>query len=86
MFTRQSAPLSNNYIGYKLTTVAIVFLVLEVAFVALRFLARYLARAPFGLDDFFIVPALLFCWGICILAIRMSIAINIRPRPLTVGK
>lgn len=61
MFKRQSAPISNDYIGYKLTTVAIVFMVLELVFVALRFLARYVARASFGLDDLFIVPAFLLC-------------------------
>ena len=60
---------SDDYIGYKLTTLAICFLVIEAVFVALRFLARNIAKTPWGLDDFFILPALLFCWGVCILSL-----------------
>ncbi|KAI4180910.1 MAG: hypothetical protein L6R41_006944 [Letrouitia leprolyta] len=69
MSTQQSAPLNSEYNGYKLTSVAILFIVLEAIFVASRFFARHVARTPWGLDDFLILPSLLFCWGIAILSL-----------------
>ena len=69
MSAQHSALSQSDYIGYKLTTVIFIFMVLEAVFVALRFLARHFAKTPWGLDDTFIVPSLLFCWGVCILAL-----------------
>ncbi|KAL8997507.1 MAG: hypothetical protein Q9188_006310 [Gyalolechia gomerana] len=77
MSTQQSAPLDGEYNGYKLTSVAILFIVLEAIFVALRFLARNVARTPWGLDDFLILPSLLFCWGIAILSLVMVYACGV---------
>ena len=71
MSTQDSALSQNDYIGYKLTTVIYIFMVLEAVFVALRFLARHFAKTPWGLDDTLIIPSLLFCWGVCIHALGM---------------
>ncbi|KAF2475277.1 uncharacterized protein BDR25DRAFT_382215 [Lindgomyces ingoldianus] len=48
---------------------AIAFIVLEISVVTLRVISRRLVRAPFGMDDMLIFPALLFCLGLCALAI-----------------
>lgn len=49
--------------------VAVAFIVLELLLVALRFVSRSVSKTHSGLDDVLIVPALVFCLGICILAI-----------------
>lgn len=77
MSTQQSGPVRDDYIGYKLVTVGIVFIALEGILVALRFLARHFARTPWGLDDFLILPSLLFCWGISILALGKLLTENL---------
>ncbi|KAI4095109.1 MAG: hypothetical protein LQ344_001760 [Seirophora lacunosa] len=74
MSTQQAAPTNDEYSGYKLIAVAIVFIVIEGLLVALRFLSRHVARTPWGLDDFLIMPSLLFCWGICILSLDYILA------------
>lgn len=70
--------MDDAYSGYKLTTVAIVFIVLEAILVALRFMARHVAKTPWGLDDSLILPSLLFCWGICILSLGTFPSVSIR--------
>ena len=55
----------DEYIGYRLTAVAITFIVLNITFVTLRFTARRLGKVPFGIDDIFIVPALLTVLLLC---------------------
>ena len=56
--------------GYVLDTVVIVFASLEITLVAARFYARRLSNAAIGLDDYFIVlalvrspPLLVFYWS-----------------------
>lgn len=56
-------------VGSYTLTVAIAFIILEIIFVALRFTSRHLSKTHSGLDDVFIVPSLVFCLGICVLAI-----------------
>ena len=58
-----------EYNGYHLRNVAIAFIVLEVFFVGLRYVARYISRAPTGLDDIFMIPSLITNLGLCALAI-----------------
>ena len=65
---------SDEYIGHILVIVAILFIVLEGIFVGLRFISRHLAKTTWGLDDTFIIPSLLFCWGIAILSLGRFIA------------
>lgn len=50
----------NQYNGRPLVITAIAFMVLDTIFVLLRFLARHLQRAPFGWDDWLIIPGWLF--------------------------
>ncbi|PVH97526.1 hypothetical protein DM02DRAFT_470119, partial [Periconia macrospinosa] len=52
-------------------TVAYVFMVLMIIFVALRFLSRRYIKAKIGLDDWLTLPGLLFCIGMCIVTIVM---------------
>ena len=49
---------------------AITFTVLDVTFVALRFLSKYLGSNPFGMDDCLVVLAFAFCLGGNIAALR----------------
>lgn len=56
-------------IGGTTLAVAIAFIVLEITIVALRFIVRYLSKVRTGLDDALIIPALVFCVGVCVLAI-----------------
>jgi len=55
--------------GPQVVAVGITFIVLEFAFVLLRFVSRRFNRTALGLDDLFTIPGLLFCWGVCIIAI-----------------
>ena len=50
--------------GGPLLSTAVAFSVLQILLVSLRFAARWLKRRPIELDDYFIVPALLFCLGL----------------------
>ena len=52
----------NNY--NSLHSICIAFIVLDVFFVAIRFIARYLQRAPLGWDDYLIVIALINLLGL----------------------
>lgn len=58
-----------EYVGYKTIDVAIIFMVFEAVFTILRLISRYLTIASWGLDDFFIIPSMIFCFGTCILSI-----------------
>lgn len=59
----------NENAGGSTIGVAIAFIVLEVAFFTLRFTSRRLHKAKLGLDDILTVPSLIFCLGMCVLAI-----------------
>jgi len=58
---RQLRPLSQSYVneysGYRLKDIAIIFIALETVFVALRFWSRRLQKASIGWDDILIAPA-----------------------------
>ncbi|MCJ1240744.1 hypothetical protein MMC14_008748 [Varicellaria rhodocarpa] len=56
-------------IGPRTVNVAIAFIVLEFFFVGLRFASRHVSKIRAGLDDVFILPSLVFCLGLCALAI-----------------
>jgi hypothetical protein len=63
-----SAPanlVSDAYIGNILQGVAIAFIVLAVVFVGLRYVSRYLKGMGLGLDDFLVLPALIFNITLC---------------------
>lgn len=62
----------NENIGTRLVVVASVFIGLEICVVALRFFARYKYRTQWGLDDYLMAPALLFCLGTCVIGISES--------------
>lgn len=55
---------AEQYIGYIALDVAITFTVLEVVAVVLRYISQSMAGKRFGIDDFLILPGLLFCLGI----------------------
>lgn len=61
-----------EYTGYKLVGVAIAFTVLEVTFVALRFVARSLGNVKFAIDDALMLPGLVFCIAINTCAIGLT--------------
>ena len=62
----------DDYIGYKLVTVALVFIVLDVTCVGLKFLARHLCRARTGLDDYLALLSLLSSIAVCTVGICKS--------------
>ena len=66
------------YSGGRLVAVAALFIVLDLLFVALREVARYLTKATWGWDDYFLVPALVTNLGVCIHGIGIS-WVAIRP-------
>lgn len=51
--------------GHIVFGLAIAFIVVEIACVTLRFLARRIGKVPWGADDFLIIPGLIFCLGVC---------------------
>jgi hypothetical protein len=61
-----SAPLDSEYTGNGLVAAAIVFIILEGVLVTMRFMSRSIAGTPWGLDDTLMIPALIFCWAICV--------------------
>lgn len=52
--------------------VAWTFLFLQIVFVVLRFISRRHIKAKLGLDDWLILPGLLFCVGMCIVTISRT--------------
>lgn len=56
-------------IGSRVLIAACVFIVLEIGFVALRCVARLKFGAKWGVDDYLVIPALIFCLGICVIGI-----------------
>lgn len=59
------AVLDSSYIGSILRNTAIAFIVLQVVFTGLRYVSRYVGGMPIGLDDFLILPALIFNLALC---------------------
>ena len=57
------------YIGHELVVVAVLFIVLDIICVTLRISARHLSKARPGLDDFLVVPSLVFCVAVCAICI-----------------
>jgi hypothetical protein len=57
-------PPGTPYIGYITRNVAIAFIILEVFFVGMRYLAQRLGRKPWGWDDWVMLPALILCLGV----------------------
>ncbi|PQE28883.1 integral membrane protein [Rutstroemia sp. NJR-2017a BBW] len=58
-----------EYSGHQLTVAAIAFIPLNIIFVAIRFFSRHLTKAPLGLDDILIIPGLILCVTLSILAL-----------------
>ena len=59
----------DEYIGYITRNVAIAFIVLEVFFVSLRYVAQRIGRKSFGIDDWLMLPGLVLCLGVDISAL-----------------
>jgi hypothetical protein len=68
-----SALFSHAYLnenrGPLVQGVAITFIVLEIGVVIMRLASRRLIKIPLALDDYLILLALVFCLGLCALAI-----------------
>ncbi|TAQ91354.1 hypothetical protein B7494_g345 [Chlorociboria aeruginascens] len=62
---------SDETIGYRLSGVAIAFIVLETVAVGLRYVARYIGGTRGGADDYLMLPALLFNVALCALSLAM---------------
>jgi hypothetical protein len=60
---------SDYTVGSTLLNVAIAFIILEIFFVGLWYIATYLRNRAVGLDDFFMPLALAFNLGLCIICI-----------------
>ncbi|TEY39884.1 hypothetical protein BOTCAL_0448g00100 [Botryotinia calthae] len=58
-----------EYSGDQLMAVAITFIPINVLFVSMRFFARSLKKAPLGLDDILVIPSLILCLTLSVLAI-----------------
>lgn len=56
-------------LGPRTVAVASVFIALEIGIVALRFATRILYKLQYGIDDYLIIPALIFTLGTCIISI-----------------
>ncbi|KAI1192401.1 hypothetical protein F5X97DRAFT_340602 [Nemania serpens] len=56
-------------IGQHTLAVAVLFIVLDITIVALRFITRSVYKTRLGVDDALIIPALIFAVGICVIAI-----------------
>ena len=65
MMPAMNGPLSEAYIradtGNRLLTLSIVFMVAQILCVVLRFTSRYLSKTAKGMDDYLILPSLVFC-------------------------
>ena len=59
-----------EYNGDSLRDIAIAFTVLTIVVVALRFYARSISKVKIGADDLFVLPSLLTCLGIVVLALH----------------
>lgn len=62
-----------QYSGDRLRDIVILFTVIDIITVSLRFLSLSLSKKPFGLDDLLAIPALLFCLGQNTVALGESI-------------
>lgn len=56
-------------IGSRVIISASIFIALEIVGVALRCLARLNYKSQWGIDDYLMAPALLFCLGVCVIGI-----------------
>ncbi|KAF7917047.1 uncharacterized protein EAE97_012067 [Botrytis byssoidea] len=63
---RFSPGYEDEYIGNVLVNVIIAFTILEIIFVALRYLAQRIGHKPIGIDDWLVLPALIFNLGVII--------------------
>lgn len=59
-----SSPHRQEYNGQGSVAVAAVFIVLEVVFVALRFLARKIGKIAWGWDDSLMIAATISCLAV----------------------
>lgn len=64
-----STDLLQEYTGNRCLNIAAAFIVLEVLVAMMRFYAKNLTEAPFGLDDYLLVPALVSNLALCALGI-----------------
>jgi hypothetical protein len=53
-----------QYNGASVVICAIVFIVLEILFVTLRFISRKMMNTPWGWDDTFIVASAILCFAL----------------------
>ncbi|KAL4864239.1 hypothetical protein BDV12DRAFT_176447 [Aspergillus spectabilis] len=65
VLTPRSFPMGLNEIGYITVVVTILFLALSVIAVGLRFRARQIKRASFGLDDWLALASAVFFFAFC---------------------
>ena len=64
--------LDQDHSGGLLAT-SVLFIVIDISVVALRFVSRRLNKTPLGRDDFMSVPALFFCLTVCAMGIGKKI-------------
>ena len=60
----------DEFNGDQLRTTCIIFIVLDTLCVALRFWSRRYQKAPFGWDDYLIIPAWICTVGVAIDGLR----------------
>ena len=63
---------AEEYIGYITRNVSLALCVMEVVFVGLRYLAQQLSKKKFGIDDWLMIPSLVFCLGLNTSALSKS--------------
>ncbi|KAI9644955.1 hypothetical protein NHQ30_006990 [Ciborinia camelliae] len=64
-----SPDILREYSGRQLMVVAIIFIPINIIFVFMRFFSRRLKKSPLGLDDLLVIPTLILCLTLSILAI-----------------
>ena len=58
-----------QYIGHQLVQFATAFIVINIFFVTLRYVARYVSKTPVGLDDYLMIPGLIGGVALCSISI-----------------
>ena len=73
---RSDVQMSSTYLNESSTegllVASILFIVLDISAVALRFISRRASHTPLSRDDFLTLPALFFCLSICAMGIGIK--------------
>ena len=66
-----------QYIWHQLGQFATAFIVINIFFVGLRYVARYVSKTPIGLDDYLMIPGLIGGVALCAISIGERLTTNL---------